>query len=157
MSAGSKSPGNGWRNGMIVVPLAFAIMIIGMVIAAQFQRTDLVAQDYYDRGIHYQEQIDRMVRRDSLSARVDCAYEPDAQQIKLQFPRTFADASIKGTMQLFRPSDATEDRIIPIDAGVGGMQVINISSLAKGRWKLLIQWQTDTLQFYQEYVFYRER
>lgn len=156
VAADNKSQGSGWRNGMIVVPLAFAVMILGMVVAAQFQRTDLVAPNYYDRGIQYQQQIDRMIRRDSLQARVGCSYEADVQQIKLQFPSSYAAGVITGTIQLFRPSDAALDRMIPIDADITGSQVVDMHDYAMGRWKLFIQWQADTLQFFQEYAFYRE-
>jgi hypothetical protein len=34
--------------------------------------------------------------------------------------------------------------------------VVDMHDYATGRWKLFIQWQADTLQFYQEYAFYRE-
>jgi hypothetical protein len=156
VAAADLPKGRGWRNGMIAMPVIFAVMILGMIIAAQFQRTDLVAQDYYDRGIHYQQQIDRMVRRDSLAARVECTYEPAAHHILLRFPPTYPTASITGTVQLFRPSDATQDRTISLAVAADGIQTIDVGALTNGRWKLLIQWQADSLQFYQENDFYRE-
>ncbi len=66
------------------------------------QDVDLVASDYYNKGIHHQEQIDRMNRTNKMGDEVSIS--PENGFIRLILPKSFVQKSLKGTIQFYRPS-----------------------------------------------------
>jgi len=146
----------GWGKGIAFVYVFFAVAILSMVIYASFQRVDLVARDYYDREIRYQQQIDRMARRDSLLAHVIIEHDLPQQMVRLRFPDVFLSKRIQGSIHLFRPSDGRLDRRFPIALDENGLQSIDVGKFSRGNWKLLLDWRADSLDFYQEQLLYLE-
>ena len=58
MSEMKKSKFN-WGTGILITIIVFMIVPIGTVVFLMNQDVDLVATDYYNKGIQHQEQIDR--------------------------------------------------------------------------------------------------
>jgi hypothetical protein len=50
----------------------------------------------------------------------------------------------------FRPSDATQDRVIKIAPDPQGLLEIDVRSLTKGLWRIKIFWSLNGLELYQE-------
>ena len=61
----------------------------------------------------------------------------------------FEDSLIKGTINIYRPSDIKKDLTIPISVK-NKKQFIFKNQLSKGRYIIYVDWQADTLLFYTE-------
>ena len=115
------------------------------------QDVDLVASDYYNKGIHHQEQIDRMNRTNALDEKVKI--NPENGFVRLIFPKLFRQKSFNGTIQFYRPSDYKKDFVIPLSIDTSGQQIISTQILEKGYWKVKIDWTQDSVEYYKESSF----
>ena len=138
--------------GIIIVYGGFVLLLAGSLYIANSQKNDLVTKDYYDRQIKYQEQIDRIQRATDLSNPFRLDYEPGSRQLAVHFPERFLSEDVRGSITLYRPSDANLDRSIPIALDDNGIQIIETDRLAQGLWRVKINCAVDTLDYYHEEV-----
>lgn len=141
-----------WGVGIAVVYGAFMLVMIGIVVASRFQPVDLVSRDYYDKEIAYQKQIDRMQRSQNDGMILGIERSADDGTLTVTFPESIATKLVTGHLKLFRPSSAALDRNFEI-AAVASQQ-FDAGKLARGLWKIKIDWQVDSLQYYHEQELY---
>lgn len=126
----------------------FFLAMVGFVIYSTRQRTELVAPDYYDQEIRYQERID--ATRRAAEAGLAGALRHDAATASLQV--SLPGLSATGHVAAYRPSSAALDRTWPLALDEAGRQSIGIGDLAAGRWRISLTWYTDHLPHYTESV-----
>ena len=139
-----------WGYGIAAVYIIFALSAIGFVIFSRYHKMDLVARDYYQQELQYQDHIDRKARADSLADAFHWEYNASAGSVTVQFPGRTAADSVGGTILFFRPSDAAQDQIVPIMLSDQGRQVIDVSHLSKGMWRLKVFWNAMQNEYYNE-------
>jgi len=61
--------------------------------------------------------------------------------------------NISGRILFFRPSDAKQDRIIPIKPAEDNQQKIDAKNLSKGFWGVKIFWTVNGVEYYDEETF----
>lgn len=135
----------GWK-----IVLAFGLFgaFIGLLVFRSFQETiDLVSSDYYQQELDYQQQIDKIANDRSLN--VPVTFSQQSQHLIVQFPNDLA-AEVKGKIQLFRPSDARNDQIIPIALNASQQQLIATDKLAQGYYKVKVDWSSNNMAYYSE-------
>jgi len=140
-----------WAIGIIYG--LFVIILIGYVIFSNLNHVDLVYEDYYARDLRYQKQIDRVERTKKLTAGLTWEYTAQKKIISLQFPREIDTQQITGQIVFFRPSDARLDKTIPVNPTISNSQLVNISNLAPGMWRLKIFWRIGDRDYYDEGMF----
>jgi len=141
---------NHWPFGIAFIYIAFVIILIGLVIFSQYQKADLVTENYYEKEIRYQQQINRIQRTESLSSPIHWTHDQSNKQLTIQFPEEMKLKTIKGQILFFRPSDAQQDKIIALHLSPEGTQTISTEHLSQGYWKLKIFWQINDQDFYKE-------
>jgi len=141
-----------WPVGIIIAYGGFVLLLAGSIFIANSQRNDLVTKDYYDSQIKYQEQIERIQRTTNLPGPFRLDYEAESEQLVVRFPEQFVSQNVRGSITLYRPSDANLDRSIPIALDNNGMQIIETNRLASGLWRVKINCAMDTLEYYHEEV-----
>ncbi len=139
-----------WGIGIAVVYGIFMLAMIAVVVASRFQQVDLVAKDYYDKEIQYQEQIERMKRSQAEGFGLSIKHDVRTSTLRVTFPAEVASSGITGTVKLFRPSNAALDRNFELNVEKGSSCELDCGKLARGLWKIKIDWQIDTLQYYHE-------
>jgi nitrogen fixation protein FixH len=118
----------------------FAICgVITFVTWAVHQNMDLVSRDYYREEILYQQQIDNLRRTCQFSGEVSARYDGKAREIVVTLPIAHS-LNASGTIQLYRPSDASLDHSVPLLLKSDGSQKIRAGDLRPGLWKVRIQW-----------------
>jgi hypothetical protein len=136
----------GWK--IFFITAGFVLFILFMVFKAMQQDFHLVYEDYYDREIKYQGEIDRMTNARSLPDRLKIEYLLNEDKVKFTYPPEHMK-SIHGDIYFFRPSDSSLDVSYTIQAGPDGTQTISVASLKKGLWQVKVNW-TFGNQSYQE-------
>lgn len=141
-----------WGYKIIGAYIMF-IMVLGIMAYKSFQtKVDLVADDYYQQELRYQQRIDMENNEKALAESVSVRLIPSQQQLVLRFPQN--TGVIKGRVTLYRPSDADQDRSWELKTLDDNIQVLPMEDLAPGLWKLQIQWEANGLSYYkQENVF----
>ncbi|UJP66867.1 FixH family protein [Mongoliitalea daihaiensis] len=134
-----------WGKGIILTLTAFAGIIISMVVICVRQDDiHLVTQNYYEEEIKYQDQIDKMINANQLDYEA-MAYDAQRRLIELNLPK-----GSKGTLHLFRPSDARLDQKLDFDIQDDEANAINLSELKPGYWKIKMTWVEDETSYYLE-------
>ena len=146
----SKSKFN-WGTGILITIIVFMVITISTVVYLMNQDVDLVASDYYDEGIHHQEQIDRMNRTNKMGDEV--SINPENGFIKLVLPKSFVRKSLDGTIQFYRPSDGKKDFAVALSVDTSAQQIIPTQNMDKGYWKVKLNWTQDAVEYYKESSF----
>ena len=140
-----------WGKGITVTFIIFAGLVTTMVVISMKQEVGLVATDYYKQEIAYQEQIDRINNYNVLEEKPSVTVDGRNSEVVLKFPKEITDTMLKGEFQLFRPSKMGVDKMYLLQLDDSGVQRVNVANFLKGRWKVKLNWSTNSKQYYHEY------
>ncbi|MBK9247317.1 MAG: FixH family protein [Ignavibacteria bacterium] len=140
-----KQRGRPWLWGTIIVYCLFASGTLGFVFFASSQKVDLVSEDYYKQELQYQQHIETVKRTGDAAKKVQWNLSADATSIDFQIPN-----SATGTIRFYRPASSTLDKSFAMKAGSDGVQRIPVADIAKGYWKVKIEWKEQNNSYYEE-------
>jgi nitrogen fixation protein FixH len=140
-----------WGKGILISIIIFLAGTAFMVVIAFNSPTDLVIKNYYEKGVKYQEQIDRINRTNALAEKVNFEFTGNGLHIKL--PKQFSPDKIKGEVSFYRPSDAKEDMNIPLTTDDSGTMFISTERLERGFWKAELNWSAEGKDYFKEISF----
>lgn len=120
-----------------------------MTIIFMTQDVNLVTDDYYEKTLTYQDEIDKKSRTKALNEEVKINF--NGKMISILFPSDYLNKNISGEIYFYRPSNPALDFKIPLQLSQEGIQVIPVERIEKGFWRLKINWLMN------EYAFYNER
>lgn len=134
-----------WGKGIVITLIVFVSLMVGLVtICVQQDDIHLVTQNYYEEEIKFQDQIDQTVNANSLDYKV-LVYDNQLKKVDLQLP-----VGSKGTLHLFRPSDARLDQKITFDVTNLNANAFDLKSLKPGYWKLKLTWSENGVDYFHE-------
>lgn len=128
--------------------VVFAVAILSMVFISMNQRVDLVTEDYYERELQYQQQINVVERTNALGGKV--SFDFTSAGLTLHFPIIDAPEKYSGVIMFFRPSDKMQDVSYRIAVDSTYTQSISTANLSKGLWRVKISWSVGEQNFYTE-------
>jgi len=149
-----KKKKSGWGVGIFVFYGLFMVFILALVLFVSIQDIQLVEDDYYAKDLKYQEHIDKLNATSSLTEQIQMKVKSDTRHIIFDFPSEIKPESISGTIFLVRPSNARLDTSFTIELDDSGIQTISTERMARGNWRVRIDWQSDTLHFFNENVIF---
>lgn len=124
------------------------VLFIGMLVFKSFQQNiDLVAEDYYQQELQYQQQIDKISNTQKLKGSI--SFSQQDQHLVIQFPHT-QQHQLEGSIQLFRPSDARFDISTQLSLNQEQTQRIPTAELLKGHYKIKLDWTDGSKSYYLE-------
>jgi hypothetical protein len=138
-----------WGLGIAAVYIAFAGATTGFVAFAMRQNVELVRPDYYDYSLAHDAHRHAAARATALGDRFQMQMEPGGAAVTVAWPLEQA-GRVRGTVSLYRPSDASADRRLFASPDAQGRQRIVLAGLAPGLWRLQVQWTVDGVAFYSE-------
>lgn len=137
-----------WGTGIAIV---YSVFVLALVFAV-FQSTKvdhaLVTDDYYQKDLEYQDQIDKEVNALNLEEDLQVKYADSERAVRFQFPSGLGD--VNGSILFFRPSDKSLDFEAPVRADTAGTQVISTQDLLPGLWKVQVNWNAGGVEYYKE-------
>jgi len=134
---------NLWPFGIVAAFVVFIVGTVTLVLLSRLQRDDLVTADYYARELRYQDQIESAERTRHIRDQVQVTHDPTAQQIAITLPPQHASLRPTGTIQLYRPSAADQDREVPLDPDLTGHQALDARALESGVWRVRVHWSVN--------------
>jgi len=143
-----KKPFNPWPAGISAAFVVFTCGTIGLVVMASANRMELVAPDYYEQELRYQQRLDGMNRAQRLPAGAKVSFDAAQKAIKLVLPADHARQQARGQITLFRPSAAGLDRRLELQLSPDGTQSLDASALQPGLWKIRVLWQVAGEEFF---------
>jgi hypothetical protein len=134
-----------WGKGILVVILLFVGFILTLVtISVRQDDIHLVTENYYEKEIKYQDQIEREKSAAGLDREV-LVYDDLSKSMILDLP-----VGAKGNLHLFRPSDARLDQGLVLDIKEVGKTTIPLQDLKSGYWRVQLIWTENGIEFYEE-------
>jgi|WetSurMetagenome_2_1015567.scaffolds.fasta_scaffold342404_2 hypothetical protein len=137
-----------WGTGLVVVVVVFLLGILGLVVISTREDVSLVHTRYFDRGQQYGARVRAMERaqalRDPLTVRVEQGLATVA------YPHTATPREITGTLTLYRPSNGSLDRTLPVAPDSSWRQSFPVAGLAPGLWKFQVEWKVGGEDYYVE-------
>ena len=130
-----------WGTGIAATLAVFVGMMAWFAMRAINNPESLVAEDYYQRELHFQGEIDKLDRSRSSGEYVQV--DQSTGSIVLQFPHTTGKGPITGRLQLMRPSDARGDRMVDVHPDSAGRFEFDTHDLLKGAYRLRLDWTRD--------------
>jgi hypothetical protein len=140
-----------WGTKIITAFAIFMIATLSIVIFFMTQRVDVVTENYYEKELKYQDQINRIARTIALKDTIKI--NNTGKELLVKFPNTPDKKTGKDFILLYRPSDKLKDIRIPVLTDTSNSQVISIERIEKGYWKLQINWTSSGSEYYHESVF----
>jgi len=140
-----------WGNKVIIILAVFVTGIISMVYISMRQRNEVVDANYYDREMKYQKVIDG--KRNLLDLCDSVTIQNDGAVIKVAFPPSTVTQLDSGSIQFMKFSNAKDDKLIPMGGSKTDLYQIPLSYIAKGLYKVRIDWSNEGTRYYHEQNF----
>ena len=115
------------------------------------QKVDIVTDNYYEKELKYQEQLDKVARTRALKESFEITNT--GKELIIKFPNLPDKNQSKDLISLYRPSDDSKDVKIPVLTDTSRTQVVSVDRLVKGYWKVKINWTSGGSEYYYESVF----
>jgi len=132
-----------WGTGVVIGLVIFisfiTFLVVNMLTDAKFDH-DLVTEEYYQKELHYQEEIDAENNAFTLEENVTDYRTKDGWII--EFPENLELSKISGNLNLYRPSNKKLDFNIPLNLKEHQI-FISEDKLVDGRWNINIYWEYD--------------
>ncbi|GAB4409775.1 MAG: hypothetical protein OHK0039_13640 [Bacteroidia bacterium] len=135
-----------WGLKIVLLYTGFVVMILGFVVASAMQEFHMVNDDYYAADLQYESQMERMRNTQALPEQPTLSLDGEGQLL-LRFPEGLAVE--QGTLVLYRPSDSKLDRSVAL-ALDAQTQRIAVGDLARGLWRIQLNWQSVGKEYYLE-------
>lgn len=139
-----------WGTGIVIAIIIFVVLVLVQTIYLMNQKVDLVEEDYYKKGIEYQKDIDVQKKTSELTEQV--RFDFNGQHLIISFPENLSDNKISGEILFYRPSDSGLDIKFPLQTD-SLRQIIPVSNLKKGFWRVKLRWQYEGQDYYDESSF----
>lgn len=136
---------NLWPIGLTVFIIAFLLFSIATVFWAASRSEDLVDEDYYQKGIEYQNEINIRSRTEKLPLKPEIEYS--GNRLMIAFPLELSSMLQGGNVHLYRVSDKSLDRDYSLTLNRDGRQIIDASDLKQGNWEIDLTWFMADLQY----------
>lgn len=138
-----------WGLGILLSIILFMTASLIAVFFMMNRDVDLVANNYYEKEIKYQNQIDMEKRTSELNEKINVRVSN--KTLFVSFPDT---VKITGQLYFYRPSDYKKDFTIPISLDNKREQSVDVSNLLKGYWRLKVSWIMNNNEYYSEQPVY---
>ena len=145
-----------WGTGLVIGMLLFMGFIMFLVITMTTNDKyshDLVTEEYYERDLYYQNEIDAETNYRGLNQAISGKRVSNGWE--LQFPAQVDASKAKGKVILYRPSNEKLDSEMNLSIDASGKMLIPEANLVDGIWKILISWEQDGVPYlYKETIVY---
>ena len=129
-----------WGTAIVIAFIGFIGFIMFFVVRMSTDdkyNHELVADDYYQQELEYQNDIDKVENAKALSEEI--SYTKTEEGLLLSFPKEIDQLKIEGKVFLIRPSNKQLDFEMPISLS-NHYLLIPDNRLLDGRWNIRIEW-----------------
>ena len=136
-----------WGTGIVIAIIAFMSFIMYFVISMSTDNKfshDLVTDNYYQKELEFQDQIDATKNAKLLDE--DVKIVKSEKGLQIYFPKIFEN-EMEGKVFLYRPSNKQLDFEIPISI-TDNYLLVPEKSLLDGRWNISVKVNHNNKEYY---------
>jgi nitrogen fixation protein FixH len=139
-----------WGTKIIIAFVCFIGVIFTMVYISMNQNISLVAENYYEEELAYEDQIQRIKNNNELAHQIEFKLDRKTFEASFIYPSEIKESFQKGTIQFFRASDAKLDKEFVMTPRTEGGQKIGLDGFRTGLWTIKIKWESKDKEYYKE-------
>ena len=128
--------GTGLAIGMVLF-IGFIMFFVVQILTNKKYDYDLVTEDYYQKEMVYQKELDALQNSNSLENNLVGKRTEEGWEIT--FPEDIDYTAISGTVLLYRPSSKKLDFQLPIELS-SSVLLIPDNRMVGGRWNTIVNW-----------------
>ena len=136
-----------WGTGIFIFIIIFLSLAITFIIFSLQFDTNLVHEDYYEKGVNYTEQIEIIKRSIKYSNKINI--DEDEKEITISTEDFQLQKINKWNIHFFRPSDKKKDYKIVSDGNLNKIVIVK-DSLSYGRYIVKISWEMNNEKYLVE-------
>ncbi len=107
-----------------------------MIIRVSGERIELVTEDYYEKELKYQDEINAL--RNAATLKKEMTFEQKGNQVLIQLPLALIQDSIKGSVHFYKPSDKKGDKLYLLKPDKKNILSFPVSDLHNGLYKITV-------------------
>lgn len=136
-----------WGARIALLYGSFMALIIALVVGSMKQNTNLVADDYYQQELVYQELIDASKNQATLSRPL--AIRTEKEQVHIDFPEEMTAAMKTGNVYFYSPINKLWDHKVDFNNS-DALVTVPREKLVNTRYVVKVDWEVDGKRYYQE-------
>ncbi|MCB0700204.1 MAG: FixH family protein [Chitinophagaceae bacterium] len=137
----------GWGGRIAILYGGFVVLIATLVIGSMRQDFDLVADDYYQQEIEYQNVLDAGKNQSELSN--PAAIHANESAVTIEFPQEFDEQLITGSVHFYSPVEDAWDKTMAMN-NVQKTFIVSRAELQNTNYKIKLNWEANGKKYYQE-------
>ena len=137
-----------WGHKLTLGFIAFAGMIVYMVVQSMNTRYELVSTEYYKDELKYQQVIDGTSRANQLSSKATVTQQND--DLVIQLPAEMQQKTITGSLWFYNATDSKKDKKMVLQVNDHAAQTIDSRLFQPGNYTAKLTWQTNGETYYSE-------
>jgi hypothetical protein len=139
-----------WGTKIFMLYGGFVALIAFLVVSSMRQNADLVAEDYYQQELQYQNRIDQTDA--ALKSGFYPAIVVTDSQVNIVFPDTVRSLGITGEVIFYRADNKALDYTEKISLDNTGKMSIAQSKFTAGRYQAKVKWKSAGQDYYYESI-----
>ena len=139
-----------WGWGILLTCIGFVLFMSSLVYRATREKIEFVTENYYDKELQFQDQIDREAHTAALADKIKVAFSAGSNEVVIKYPAEIDFRELTGEISFFKPDDASQDFEIPVRSDESNFQVIGTGGMKRGWWKIKLDWTAKDVQYYSE-------
>lgn len=140
-----------WGTGIFIVIVLMVLSMGVLVYIAVSQDYYLVEDNYYQKAVNYQEQINKETNTTQLAEKIH--FSESSEGLQIRWPELTNGETVTGKILLYHAENSGFDAKFDIKIDPESQQLISLSSLHKGRYTVKIDWNMNGKDYYQEHQF----
>jgi len=136
-----------WGKGLLLTMIAFMGMMVWFLVRAAQNPEPLVAENYYEQELRYQDRIDATQRARDLGG--ELAMRAFNGGVRIDLPVAIHGRPVNGRLLLLRPNAPEADRTIVV-AGAAEDSMVFATDLRAGRYVAQLEWTMDGEHYYAQ-------
>jgi hypothetical protein len=124
-----------WGHKLVFFGASFMLFVLFMVYRISTQQVDLVDTNYYERGVKYQDELNKYTEAQVLKPQVKFDETTGVLTFTIE-----GSQAVSGTLTIYRPSDAKMDFTIPFVTDSARSFTYITVAMQKGLWKATFEW-----------------
>jgi hypothetical protein len=137
-----------WGHKIILVFVAFVAMMVTLVYKSMHTEFDLVSKEYYKEELGFQKVIDARNNASKLSSQIKI--RQTESQVIISLPAEMKDKIVKGDVQFYCPTRASNDKKVGIQMDAEGEIAFNKEQFTAAPYIVKVSWEADGVSYYGE-------
>lgn len=134
-----------WGTGIVITYAIFVICMVSFAIHVSGFKYDLVSQDYYDKAVNFQQQIDAENASLDIAESVFISWHQQSGSIQLLLNGC---PSQQGSISFYKPDNAAMDFAVNFKTDQGGVATVPKKRMAHGFWNIAVKWKSGEKDYF---------